>query len=84
MFRESEMLTVNLTSENDTTVRVERDDPVRPERSVVGLHTGDLGPVADDVVDHCVILIYEIGARAGGLEVRRHRASALSANELCT
>lgn len=68
--------------EDDATIGRERDDTVGAEGRVVGLHTGDLRPVADDIGDEGKVLVDNILARRCSLEVCCNGTATLAINEL--
>lgn len=79
---ENAWCTEGACGEDDATIRRERDNAVRAERRVVGLHAGNLRAVADDVGDEGEVLVDKVFARRGGLEVCRNGTATLAVNEL--
>ena len=68
--------------ENDTTIRVQRNDSVSTNGGVVGLHAGDGRPVTDDIGHIGVIHVRKVRADFSRLEVGGDGTSTFATNEV--
>lgn len=80
--KEKPRRTEGARGEDDTPFLGEWDEPAWSDVGVVGLHTGDLGAVADDVLDYGVGAVEEVRAGDGGLVVGCDRACTFAIDKL--